>query len=87
MIYLRRRDRQLARTSVKFRRLYKLETTLDLGVLVLVARSEASLEKAWIAIYDYNACVINLSKQRSVAWRVIFESGSIFLFVDSGSVR
>ena len=28
---------------------YKLETTLDLGVLVLVARCEASLEKAWTA--------------------------------------
>ena len=49
MIYLKRRDRALARTSVKFRRPYKLETTLDLGVLVLVARSEASLEKASIA--------------------------------------
>ena len=49
MIYLKRRDRALARTSVKFRRPYKLETTLDLGVLVLVARNEASLEKASIA--------------------------------------
>ena len=51
MIYppLKRRDQALARTSVKFRRPYKLETTLDLGVLVLVARCEASLEKAWTA--------------------------------------
>ena len=49
MIYLKWRDRALARTSVKFRWPYKLETTLDLGVLVLVARSEASLEKASIA--------------------------------------
>ena len=49
MIYLKRRDRALAHTSVKFRWPYKLETTLDLAVLVLVARSEASLEKASIA--------------------------------------
>ena len=46
---LKMRDRALARTSVKFRQPYKLETTLDLGVLVLVARCEASLEKAWTA--------------------------------------
>ena len=37
---------------------YKLETALDLRVLVLVARCEASLEKAWTASlpqasYDY----------------------------------
>ena len=51
MIYppLKRRDRELACTSVKFRRPYKLETTLDLGVLDLVARCELSLEKAWTA--------------------------------------
>ena len=51
MIYppLERRDRALASTSIKFRWPYKLETTLDLGVLVLVARCEASLEKAWTA--------------------------------------
>ena len=49
MIYLKRKDRALAHTSVKFRRPYKLETNLDLGVLVLMARSEASLETAWIA--------------------------------------
>ena len=51
MIYppLKRRDRALARTNVKFRRPYKLETTLDLEVLVLMARCEASLEKAWTA--------------------------------------
>ena len=40
---LKRRDRALARTSVKFRWPYKLETTLDMGVLVLVARCEAYL--------------------------------------------
>ena len=63
MIYppLKRRDRALVCTSVKFRQQYKLETTLDLGVLVLVARCEASLEIVWTAslpqapiIYDIN---------------------------------
>ena len=49
MIYLKGKDRALAHTSVKFTRPYKLETTLDFGVLVLMARSEASLETAWIA--------------------------------------
>ena len=51
MIYtpLKSSFQALACISVKFRRPYKLETTLDLGVLVLVARCEASLEKAWTA--------------------------------------
>ena len=51
MIYpsLKRRDQALACTSVMFRRPYKLETSLDLGVFVLVARCDASLEKAWTA--------------------------------------
>ena len=54
MIYppLERRDRALARSNVKFRRPYKLETTLDLGVLVLVARCEASLHTLPQAPYD-----------------------------------
>ena len=39
----------MARTRVKLRRPYKLQTTLDLGELVLVARYDASREKACIA--------------------------------------
>ena len=45
----KRRARALARTRVKLRRPYKLQTTLDLGELVLVARYDASREKACIA--------------------------------------
>ena len=36
----------MARTRVKLRRPYRLQTTLDLGELVLVARYDASREKA-----------------------------------------
>ena len=44
-----RRARALARTRVKLRRPYRLQTTLDLGELVLVARYDASREKACTA--------------------------------------
>ena len=39
----------MARTRVKLRRPYRLQTTLDLGELVLVARYDASREKACTA--------------------------------------
>ena len=39
----------MARTRVKLRRSYRLQTTLDLGELVLVARYDASREKACTA--------------------------------------
>eukprot|EP00731_Ephydatia_muelleri_P004188 Em0002g364a len=45
----KRRARALARTRVKLRRPYRLQTTLDLGELVLVARYDASREKACTA--------------------------------------
>eukprot|EP00731_Ephydatia_muelleri_P032454 Em0023g961a len=41
--------RALARTRVKLRRPYRLQATLDLGELVLVARYDASREKACTA--------------------------------------
>ena len=46
---VRGRARALARTRVKLRRSYRLQTTLDLGELVLVARYDASREKACTA--------------------------------------